>query len=97
MAGFQTTQKGVLLVEGHVKIAGQIQRNGLSGVNIPTVNIDVSESVVNCAEPIKPVIQFGSISDNIEKNGTSVLAPIPTDKDTPTMSNIAQSFKVHRN
>jgi hypothetical protein len=51
-------------------------REGENGVNIPTVNIDVSESAVNCTEPIKPAIQFGSISDNIEKNGTSVLAPL---------------------
>jgi len=47
-------------------------------VNIPTVNIDVSESTINCPEPIKPAIQFGSISDNIEKNGTSALAPLYT-------------------
>ena len=47
-----------------------------NNVNIPTVNIDVSESAINCAEPIKPGIQFVLISDNIEKNGTSVLAPL---------------------
>ena len=48
-------------------------QEGENGVNIPTVNIDVSESTINCPEPIKPAIQFGSISDNIEKNGTSAI------------------------
>jgi hypothetical protein len=49
-------------------------QEGENGVNIPTVNIDVRESAVNCAEPIKPAIQFGSTFDNADKNGTSALA-----------------------
>jgi len=48
-------------------------------VNIPTLaaaSDAASESAINCPEPIKPAIPFGSISDNIEKNGTSALAPL---------------------
>ena len=50
-------------------------------MNIPTLaaaSDAASESAINCPEPIKPAIPFGSISDNIEKNGTSALAPLYT-------------------
>ena len=54
-------------------------QEGENDVNIPTLaaaSDAASESAINCPEPIKPAIPFGSISDNIEKNGTSALAPL---------------------